>query len=104
MPSTNDSADEPESHDVRCVVTFDPTDGRPSEAVVTAVAAVLEADPDELSPLYDAVDPGALNDLVEHAQRAAADGTHLVWFTYEGFDVGVSSDGRIRIRNATAAS
>jgi len=44
------------------------------------------------APLYDVMDPGALNDLVEHAQRGATDGTHLVWFT-RGLDVGVRSDG-----------
>ncbi|WP_254762538.1 HalOD1 output domain-containing protein [Natrinema marinum] len=104
MPSTSDSPDEPESRDQRYVTTFDPADERPSEAVVTAVAAVLEAEPETLSPLYDIVDPDALNSLVDHAQRAGTNGTHLIWFTYEGLDVGVRSDGQIRIRDATAAS
>lgn len=104
MPSPNDSTDGSESPDHSYVTTFDPANGRPSEAVVTAVAAVLEADPAELPPLYDVTDPGALNDLVEHAQRRATDGTHLVWFTYEGLEVGVRSDGEIRIRDVTAAS
>ena len=103
MPSPTDSADEPTR---QCVTTFDPAERRASEAVVSAVATRLEADPVELAPLYDVVDPDALDDLIEHAQRGDADGMQLVWFTYEGFDVGVESDGRIRIRDAnpTAAS
>ena len=101
MPSTNDPADEPTA---QCVTTFDPADSRPSEAVVTAVATQLEADPVELSPLYDVVNPDALDDLVEHAQRTETGETQLVWFTYEGFDVGVRSDGQVRIRDATATA
>jgi len=101
MPSPNDPADEPTD---QYVTAFDPADGRPSEAVITAVAARLERDPTELSPLYDAVDPGALNELVEHAHRKSTDSVHLVWFTYEGVSVGVRSDGRIQIEDATAAS
>ena len=31
------------------------------------------------------------------AQNAAANGSHELWFSYEGFDVGVLSDGEVRI-------
>lgn len=103
MPSTNDSADESASDDDRYVTTFDPNGDRPSEAVVTAVAALRGSKPAELSPLFEVVEPDALNSLVEHAQRVGDAGTHQVWFTYEGFDVGVRSDGEIRIRDAMTA-
>ncbi|MFD1565167.1 HalOD1 output domain-containing protein [Haloarchaeobius amylolyticus] len=101
MPSTNDPTDKPTD---QRVTTFDPADSRPSEAVVTAVATQLETDPVELSPLYDVVDPDALDDLVDHAQRTGTDETQLVWFTYEGFAVGVRSDGQVRIRDTTATA
>ncbi|SEW27389.1 HalOD1 output domain-containing protein [Natrinema salifodinae] len=101
MTSTDDS-DEP--RDDEYVTTFDPEDDRPSEVIVTAVAAIRGAEPAALSPLYDAVDPAALNALFEHAQRVAASGCHRVWFTYEGLDVGIRTDGEIRIRDATGAS
>nr|WP_254525448.1 HalOD1 output domain-containing protein [Natrinema caseinilyticum] len=84
--------------------TFDTETERPTKATVTAVAAALEANPLELSPLSDSVDPDALDSLIEHAQREADTGTHEVWFSYEGVDVGVRSDGRIRVRDATAAA
>ncbi|RQH00821.1 HalOD1 output domain-containing protein [Natrarchaeobius oligotrophus] len=104
MPSVDDSADAPDSRD-SYVTTFDPTlDDQPSDAVVSAVASLVERDPIELTPLYEAVEPDALDTLVEHAQEADGAGTHQVWFTYEGFDVGVRSDGEVRIRDGTSVA
>ncbi|AEH36173.1 HalOD1 output domain-containing protein [Halopiger xanaduensis] len=100
MPSVDDSEDA-----LRYVATFDPDAGeRASEAIVTAIAALVDDDPASLSPLYDAVDPDALNALVAHARRADDAGTHELRFTYEGFDVGVRTDGRIQIEDASAAA
>lgn len=105
MPSANDSEDRPETGDTSYVTTFDPDSGeRASEAVVTAVAAIVGEDPVHLAPLYEAVEPDALDSLVEHARRADDAGTHQLWFTYQGFDVAVRSDGQIRIRDATRAT
>ncbi|RKD93609.1 HalOD1 output domain-containing protein [Halopiger aswanensis] len=98
MPSVDDSDDA-----LRCVATFDPDAGeRASETIVTAVAALVDDDPGALSPLYDAVDPEALDSLVAHARRADDAGTHELRFTYEGFDIGVRTDGRIQIEDANA--
>ncbi|MBZ6495330.1 HalOD1 output domain-containing protein [Natrinema longum] len=105
MPSPNGPDDGPEANASRYVTTFDPEAGeRASDAIVTAVAAIVGTDSVDLPPLYDAVDPEALDSLVEHAQRMEDAGTHQVWFTYESFDVGVRTDGEIRIRDATTAS
>ena len=102
MPSTDDSTDPGEP---RYIGTFDAsTDEQPSEAVVNAVAAVAETSPVELPPLYEAVDPDALDALVAHACRQSDAGTHELWFTYYGLDVGVRTDGQIRIRETTAAT
>ncbi|WP_222915835.1 HalOD1 output domain-containing protein [Natrinema sp. SYSU A 869] len=104
MPTTNDSTDESEPADVRFVSTFDPDGDRPSETIVTAVATLCGSDPTELAPLYEVVDPDALDSFVEHAQRAADVDTHRVRFTYEEFDIGVRTDGEIRIRDTTATA
>ncbi|MXV62942.1 hypothetical protein GS429_12860 [Natronorubrum sp. JWXQ-INN-674] len=105
MPSANDPADAAETHEPSYVATFDPDAGeRASEAVVTAVAALVGAKPIELEPLYDAVDPDALDSLVDHARRVDDAGTHELRFTYEGFDIGVQSDGQVRIQDASLAS
>lgn len=94
------SRDDPSESDDAYVTTFDPAGDRPSEAVVNTVAALHGDDPGDLEPLYDVVEPDALDSFVEHAQRVGDAGTHQVWFSYEGFDVGVRSDGEIRIRDA----
>ncbi|RQG94010.1 HalOD1 output domain-containing protein [Natrarchaeobius chitinivorans] len=103
MPSVDDPADASEPRD-SYVTTFDPAvDDQPTAAIVTAVASLVERDPLELTPLYDAIDPDALESLFDHACRAD-DASHQVWFTYEGFDVGVCSDGEVRISDATPKS
>ncbi len=79
------------------IIPFDPHAAEsPSQRVVTGIAAVLETDPIELTPLYEVVDPDALDALFAHATRERA-GTHECWFVYEGFDVCVSSEGTIRV-------
>ncbi|SEQ72374.1 HalOD1 output domain-containing protein [Natrinema salaciae] len=101
MPSGNAS---PDRRDGDFVTTFDRADDRASEAVLNAVAAVSGVEPADLSPLYDVVEPDALDSFIEHAQRVCDAGSHQVWFTYEGFDVGVRSDGEIRLRDAATAN
>lgn len=105
MPSVDDPADAHETQDPSYVATFDPAAGeQASDAIVTAVAALRGEEPRTLEPLYDAVEPDALDSLVDHAQRADDAGAHELWFVYEGFDIGVRTDGEIRIREATAAA
>ncbi|QCC58967.1 hypothetical protein NP511_10965 [Natrinema thermotolerans] len=104
MPSANDTTDDQEPDDLEFVTTFDP-DGEPaSEAVVTAVAAVRGSKPAALEPLHAVVDPDALDSLVGHADRVGTAGSHQVWFTYEGFDVAVRTDGEVRLRDATVTA
>ncbi|AFZ72686.1 HalOD1 output domain-containing protein [Natronobacterium gregoryi] len=99
MPSDHDARRAADS-DPKYVAAFDPVDGdKPSEAIVDAVASVTGKDPLEMTPLYEAIDPDALDALFD--QRQAGDETHELWFTYDGFDVGVHSDGEIRLRTAT---
>ena len=93
MPSTSDSGDCRES---RYEATFDPAAGdRASEAVVNAVGAVTGTDPLRLEPLYNVIDPDALDSLCTHARSPAE--AHQLRFSYEGFDVDVRTDGRVRV-------
>lgn len=69
-----------------------------SVAVVSAVAALENVRVEDLPPLYDAVDPGALNELVRTLQTGA------ITFAYTGYLVRVSSDGVIQISDGDASA
>lgn len=65
----------------------------PCEAILERVAAREGVDPLDLDePLYGSVDPDALESLL-----ASGSGV-TVRFTYAGYDVTVSGDGRIEVR------
>lgn len=63
----------------------------PTEAVLQAVAAIKDKRIDQLETLYDAVDPDALNTLVDSSERSVV----AVEFEYEGCVVEVTAD-RVR--------
>lgn len=60
-----------------------------SERVIRRVSTAADSDPVELPPLYDAIDPDALDALVERM----SDGT--VSFVYAGYEVIVENDGTV---------
>ena len=67
----------------------------PSEAVVARIANTEGVEATELTPLYDAIDPDALDALVASADR---DETPLeIEFTYHGYDVTVTTEGVVHI-------
>lgn len=76
----------------RASATTTPGENRPiSERVVEAVANAAGTSELELQPLYEVVDPDALESLF----HAGSDGT--VRFTYHGHHVVVSSDGDVDV-------
>ncbi|OVE83424.1 HalOD1 output domain-containing protein [Natronolimnobius baerhuensis] len=105
MSSTDDTTDSSDGHDGTYITTVDPTGPeRVSDAVISSVATVCETEPTRLEPLYDAIDPDALNALVSHAHRVGSEGTHELWFVYEGHDIGVRTDGEIHVCERTEAN
>lgn len=67
-----------------------------SMAIVSTVAAASGTDSRDSPPLYAAVDPDALDDLV-----SAANGTDLrITFTYNEYRVAVDGDGHIAVTDA----
>ncbi|WP_336134879.1 HalOD1 output domain-containing protein [Natronomonas amylolytica] len=90
-----DDAETPD-HDVR-VHTIDWLDDglAPSYSVTMAVSKVTETPVEELQPLYDVVDPDALDELFDRMSdtESATQKGHLR-FGYEGCDVTVYADGR----------
>lgn len=67
-----------------------------SERVIQKVATASGTDALELPPLWDAIEPDALDALVEEM----ADGE--VSFAYAGYDVTVASDATISLRERPA--
>ena len=67
-----------------------------SMAVVTFVAAIEEVDPPALSPLFDVVDPDALDSVYESVTTNSPDGK--VVFRYEGYEITLSGDETISAR------
>lgn len=65
-------------------------------AIVESVERVLDTDATELEPLYETIDPDALERLFEPAGAAGTPSDHVeVRFNYEGLDLVVSGDGSI---------
>ncbi|MFB1062412.1 HalOD1 output domain-containing protein [Natrinema sp. H-ect4] len=56
----------------------------PTNAVIEAVAEATDSDPLDLPPLYEAVDPDALNTLFDSSETSGQ-----VSFPYAGFEVTV---------------
>ena len=68
-----------------------------SETVIMAVAALTDSEPTELDPLYDFVDPDAIDALFRHAATRDRRTNHRLSFLYHGYDVRIRCDGAIRI-------
>lgn len=67
---------------------------QPSLKIVKQVADAKGVAPTELSPLYETIDSGALDTLLE-SEMEAGEGTRHIRFQYEGYTVVADSDGQI---------
>ncbi|SDR36074.1 HalOD1 output domain-containing protein [Natronobacterium texcoconense] len=66
---------------------------RPSQMVVEEVAAAEEIEPVALDrPLYETIDPDALDNLLESATRGTA-----VTFTYCGYAIRIDESGTVSL-------
>lgn len=73
----------------------------PPESVIMAITAVVaratETDPTAINPLYSAIDPDALDTLMNPGSDPQPDSNIHVTFTLEGHEVTVHSHGMIRV-------
>lgn len=73
----------------------------PSQSVVRIVAERKGVAPEELSvPLFDAVDPEALDTIVRSTRAGRNRSPVRITFSYYGYDVEVSSDGSVTVSSA----
>jgi len=71
---------------------------RPSQMVVTTVARVTGRRPSALRPLFEVVDPDALDSLFERNANRTEDAINgAIVFQYEGCGVRVDADGRLTV-------
>ncbi|WP_458207937.1 HalOD1 output domain-containing protein [Haladaptatus sp. NG-SE-30] len=69
-----------------------------SEAVVRTVATATAVDPTELDPLYESIDPDALDALFYPDSPGRARADNVVQFDYSGFTVVVKETGIVELR------
>ena len=86
--------DDPASEDDGTIrAEFDWSSRTPSEGVIETVAIAADAEPTAIDPLYNSVDPDALDALVRSNGRGPKTGDVTVTFTLDGHEVQVRSDG-----------
>lgn len=77
---------------------FDWSAVAPSTAVIEAVAIATDREPMALEPLYDAIDPEALDAFVLSTKTRPTAATSTVAFGLDGHDVTVHCDGTVVVR------
>lgn len=81
---------------------FDWSKAIPCTAIVETVAIAANREPTELDPLYEAVDPEALDTLIQSMETNSTVGDATVTFAFDGHEVTVHRDGRVVVRSAEA--
>lgn len=78
----------------------DGNDRSPVTVIVETLASAADVDQTDLPPLYEFVDPDAINALFER-RREAEDADALLSFQVDTWNVFVRADGRIRVCDVT---
>jgi hypothetical protein len=71
------------------------TDESASYTVVTSIADLTDREPNDLEPLWDSVDPEALDSFVDHASGLST--PYQIAFQYEGYTVEIVEDRWLRL-------
>ena len=69
--------------------------------VVEMIGTISETPADDLAPLYETVDPDALEDLL--SPGTATGSAAGVWFNYAGYRVTIRGEGEIEVTPAEGA-
>ena len=67
-------------------------------AVIDAVANAAGREATELPPLYETVDPDAIDSLFDHRHQRSVPGECRFAFAYAGYDVVISDGPCVRVR------
>lgn len=85
--------DEFEDQEGRYRVTYDSDRATPSFAVVAVVSNITDTDPLALDPLYESIDPDALDALVAADNRLLS----RLTFQYSGYGITVGTDDVVEV-------
>ncbi len=80
---------------VREVDLDEATDRSTSYVVVRSIADLTDREPEDLEPLWDSVDPEALDSFVAHASESST--PYQLSFRYQGYTVEVVGNRWLRI-------
>lgn len=69
----------------------------PSAAVIKTLARAANCAQDELSPLYDPIDPEAFNAILVPHPTATTEPTASIPFTHTGYTVTVQNSGTVQV-------
>lgn len=84
--------------------SYDWAETTPSAAVVETMAAVVDSDPTEIGPLYDSIDPDALDTLFRETGSSPMCDDGYVSFTFADHSVAVHADGDVIVRPPVGSS
>lgn len=76
------------------------SDDRITETIVRAIAIVTNTPPTDFEPLYESIDPDALNQLFTRPNGDSPQNTSQVSFSYNDCTVQVDATGTIEITSA----
>jgi hypothetical protein len=79
------------------VARFDNSDALPSTIVVSVITEITGQSVTDLRPLYQIVDPDALDRIVGNRPSGLHHSERLVEFTYQDFDIRLLSSGVIKV-------
>ena len=104
MTNRPDESDTPSGKDGAIRMEYDWTATTPSVAVIETVAVARNREPTRLEPLYEAVDPDALDALIRSiGDSPVADGATVV-FEVTDKSVTVHGDGAVVVRPGESAT
>lgn len=100
MPESRPPDDDGPTSDEREPIRaeFDWSEVTPSTAVVETVAIAADREPTVLEPLYETIDPDALDMLIRSMETSSIDGNATVTFALDAYELTVQRDGVIVVR------
>ena len=103
MSGEEPSVDNDDTEEILETRRYDWSSVAPSIAVAEVIGDVKNSDANELDPLYEHVDPEALDRIIDPEIESRFDKLNRVSFAYGEWTVTVRSSGEVRVRRTDSA-